>query len=238
MRKLLLVPAVMVGLVTLPATQAEAVEYGFYCVTNNGGCSILESQITVEIADGGSGSVDFTFDNSGPTASSITDVYFNDASANPANGSNPDSTIGDFFDWTSMSLSDSGSGVSFSTDCTPGDPPGANGFTDPAGACADAQSPVASNGVNPGESLTVNVELLAGQTFAELIEAIDEGLFSVGLHVQAIGTQSVSEAGLLDDGDTDGDGGGDDVIVAEPASLLLLGSGLLVAGARLRRRNT
>ena len=133
-------------------------------MTNNGGCSILESQITVEIADGGSGSVDFTFGNSGPTASSITDVCFNDASANPANGGAPDPTTGDFFDWTSMSLSDSGSGVSFSASCTPGDPPGANGFTDPAGACADSQAPVATNGVNPGESLTVNVELLAGQT--------------------------------------------------------------------------
>ena len=29
MRKLLLLPAVMIGLVTLPATNAEAVEYGF-----------------------------------------------------------------------------------------------------------------------------------------------------------------------------------------------------------------
>ena len=62
--------------------QANAALYSFYNITNNdaGDAAIGEAQLSVDVTDNGGNQVLFTFLNSGPEASSITDVYFDDNS--------------------------------------------------------------------------------------------------------------------------------------------------------------
>jgi hypothetical protein len=66
----------------LGSNPAAAAVLGFGCITNNlpGDCLIAEAQLTVDVTDPGGGQVLFTFSNSGPDDSSITDVYFDDGS--------------------------------------------------------------------------------------------------------------------------------------------------------------
>jgi hypothetical protein len=224
MRKLLVLPALLLGLLTLPVATAEALS--FDCITGNDpsntSCNILEDQISVDIADGGGGTVDFTFSNSGPLASSITDIYFDDDEA--------------FID--SLAVTGSTGIVAFSVGCTPPDLPGGETVGFETAACADADPPPGGgSGVDPFESVTLTATLLVGRTFAELLQAIEDDLFNIGVHVQAF-EGDFSEGGVLDDNvvDDDDDGGGDDLVVAEPTTLLLLGSGLVAVGARFRRR--
>ena len=57
------------------AAQA-ALTYSFGCITFNsdGNCGIGSTQLDLTVSDGGSGTVNFLFTNTGPRASSITDI--------------------------------------------------------------------------------------------------------------------------------------------------------------------
>ena len=218
----ILIPALLFGLLTLPAATAHADTFGFECVTNNnaGNCAILEAQMEVEVTSLDANTVQFEFSNSGPLASSIADIYFGDDTP--------------LFNWGTLAVTgDSGSGVAFSTGCSPGDLPG--GSFD-AAACSDSDEPPAPNGVGPSEFVTLTADLLAGKTFADLIGAINED-FQFGIHVQAFanGGSEGGEADVPTDV-TDLPVDITDVPGAEPTTLLLLGSGLAAVGARLRRR--
>ncbi len=69
------------GVFAAPQT-AHAVPFSFSNISANivGDAAIGEAQLTVEVTDAGNGQVSFLFDNAGPLASSITDVYFDDGS--------------------------------------------------------------------------------------------------------------------------------------------------------------
>ena len=67
----------------MAATSAQAVTIlSFVNISANsvGDAAIGEAQLSVAISDAGGGLVLFHFMNSGPAASSITDVYFDDGS--------------------------------------------------------------------------------------------------------------------------------------------------------------
>ena len=70
------------ALLIAPAkADATAINYGFGCITqsNVGDCAIGEAQMTVTVSDDGLvDQVRFLFENSGPAASSIADVYVDD----------------------------------------------------------------------------------------------------------------------------------------------------------------
>jgi hypothetical protein len=126
------------------STQASAETLSFYCITPNASaeCLIGASQLRVEATDNGDGRARFVFTNTGPAASSITDVYFDDG--------------------TLLGISqviNGGPGVDFSQGASPGNLPGGNAlspaFETTAGFSADSNPPVQPNGVNPGESLTI-----------------------------------------------------------------------------------
>src|SRR5262245_46650027 len=72
--------AVALGLIWFAASSAYAVPFGFSCVTNNsaGDCAIGSAQLSVDVTDAGGGLVQFNFTNSGPSASVIGQVYFDD----------------------------------------------------------------------------------------------------------------------------------------------------------------
>jgi hypothetical protein len=163
-----------VGLTAVLAARAQAVTYSFFCISNNlaGDCAIGEAQMTVDVTDPGGGQVDFTFSNSGPAASSITDVYWDDGAL------------------LGIATLTNGAGVDFSMGCSPGDLPAGNtvNFTTTVGFCADSDPPTQPNGVNPGETLIVTFNIQGGMTFADVLADLADGTLRVGIHVQGYAT--------------------------------------------------
>jgi hypothetical protein len=152
---------------------AAAVTYTFNGITNNnaGDTTVGETQLSVNVTDAGGGLVRFELLNAGPAASSITDIYFDDA--------------GLFADLNTIQES---AGVSFSEGASPGNLPGGNSitpkFTVTTGLLADSDPPVQPNGVNPGEWVAVYLALAAGQTFADVLADLADLSLRIGIHVQ------------------------------------------------------
>jgi hypothetical protein len=198
------------ALMLFAPTQSHAETFSFSCITGNSAtnCNALEDQVVLDVtADANPNLVNFRFTNTGSSASSITDVYFNDLK--PALLGLP-------------SYFTSSSGVSFAAGCSPGNVPGGGGsFGFVTSYCADSNSPTQPNGVNPGEWLNIQYTLQGDATFADVLAALYNETYRVGVHVQGF-ADGGSEAGVTQ--------------VPEPSTLLLAGSGLAFAVTRRRRR--
>jgi hypothetical protein len=186
------------------ASHASAVTYNFVGVSNNDATNTAtgQTQLTVDVTDLGGGSVGFTFSNSGPLASSITDVYWDDQSSVLGSGGGIAGSAGVSFAW----------GAS-----PPNLPAGQNiGFSvSPAGAAADSNAPTQPNGVNPGEWLTIVWQLVTGKTYADVLAALNlggdqAGSLRIGIHVQGFAN------------------GGSESFVNTPAPVPLPAAGLLL----------
>jgi len=137
--------------------------------------SIVETQIRMGVEAGGSGGVNFLFENLGPNNSAITAVYFQ----SPPPALLPPNPI------TSWS-----SGVKFSTDNT-GTP------TTPGGSIpwngtqwlAD-NDPGNANAVQPSEWINF---FFSGANYGDVITALNAGTWHTALHVQSIGLTGGSE---------------------------------------------
>lgn len=155
------------------ANVEAAPTYSFVNITNNdaGNAAIGEAQLFVELLDPGSSQVTFMFTNTGPEASSITDVYFDDGSL-----------LG------IASINDSLPGVEFSQSATPHDLPGRNNVAPPfettAGFSVDSDPPVQPYGVNPLEWLGITFDLAAGRSFGDVESDLASGALRIGIHVQ------------------------------------------------------
>jgi len=197
--------------------EASADTYTFTAITNNGGnTAAAEAQLRVDVTDAGMGQVLFTFYHDGMVAMSITDIYFDD-----------DGNLASIF-----SIDDSDPGVSFAVGATPGDLPGGNsvGFMATLGLTADSDPPTQPNGVNPGESVGILINLAGGKSFADVIAALGYGFESgglvIGIHVQGF-DGGFSEAFIT--------GGGDEPMVPVPSGVALGLAGLAPVMTRRRR---
>ena len=194
------------------STAAQAQNYSFSCVSNNSStnCATGEAQLGMTLTQG-VGYVDFLFNNAGPLASSITDVYW---------------------DWTGASNRYTGgaitssSGVSFSWGASPSNLPSGNGLTPSfsANLGADSNSPTQPNGVNPTEWVSFRLLTAVSTTAADLTS----GSLRVGLHVQGFsngGSESYVNRSTT-------------VVapVPEPEAYALMLAGLGVVGAVARRK--
>ena len=199
-----------------------AVTLTFDNITGNnlGDAAIGEAQLSV-VVDDPNGTMDlnadqvlFTFQNAGPDASSITDVYFDDGSL---------LGIADLID-----ADDNGGdpGVDFSEGASPGNLPGGNNanpsFQATAGFTADSDPPAQPNGVNPGETLGIIFDLQGTQTLADVYDELATGELRIGIHVQGFAS-----------------GGSESFVnnpVPEPSQYALLAAGLGLAIVFRRRQ--
>lgn len=148
------------------AAQA-ALTYSFGCITFNssGNCGIGSTQLDLTVSDGGSGTVNFLFTNTGPLASSITDIYF---------------------DWKAPELAltegalTQSAGVSFGWGATPTNLPAGNAIAFSSDLGLDSNVPTQPSGINPGEWLNIAF----GGSFDELVQGLHSSALLVGLHVQ------------------------------------------------------
>ncbi len=220
MNQFVKVAALAASVALAGATSAAALTYNFTNVTNNNATNAAAgaAQLSVDVTDAGAGKVAFTFNNAGPLASSITDIYWDDQSG----------SLG-----TRGAITAS-TGVSYSWGASPGNLPGGNtiGFSvSPRGAAADSDTPIQPMGVNPGEWVKLIWSLASGKTYADVLAALNfggdrAGSMRIGIHVQGFSN-----------------GGSESFVnstppapVPVPAAGLLLAAGLGAMGVMRRRR--
>ena len=205
--------AVAVLAALAPQAAEAGFEFGFSTVTNNNATNVAigQAQMKVDVTDAGGGLVLFRFSNApAGLASSITDVYFDDAK--PA-----------YFNTTIASIQNS-SGVTFTTPATPGNLPGGTGVGFVANISADSVSPIVASGVNSGEVLGIALSLKSGKTFNSVILALQSTALRIGIHVQGFangGSESFVNTTTPH-------------MVPEPTSLML--AGMALAGVVINRR--
>ena len=192
------------------SASANSITYNFAQITNNGNVNVA-SQLSVEVIDLGGNQVAFKFFNNVGTASSITDIYFDDGTL------------------LAMGTISSSAGVAFTAPATPSNLPGGQNinFNTTQQFSLDANNPSVANGVNAAnEWIMVAFTLQNGQTWADTIAALASGALRIGVHVQGIGPNGDSNSFVSSN--TVPDGG---------STMALLGSALFAAGLIGRRFN-
>jgi hypothetical protein len=215
MKRKLMMFGILMAIMFGFAITAQAIPYGFERITTNSSQDIA-AQLSVDVTSFSSTQVKFLFANAGPTASSITTIYFDDASL-----------------LSTPLIFDSPTSVDFATGATPANLPGGNSivpaFVANAALSTQRVNPPPDTGVNPGENVAIVFTLLGGNDFEDVLDDLASGDLRIGIHVQSIpviGSNETTSDSFINDG----------FKVPEPGTLLLLGAGLLGLWAIRRRK--
>lgn len=195
------------------AAIAQADTFGFHAITNNNPAQVAigEAQFFVDVTDpAGLNNILFTFRNTGPIASVIGQVYFDDQGA----------TNSLLLNIAAYNVGNVGT-VAFTPPATPAELPSANTAVPPFNTTdsfsAGADNPAPTNGVNSSEAFGIQFNLKGTFEFADVIAAINSGDLRMGIHGISLGTGP-------------GLGGSESFVnnpVPLPPSAFLMGSGLL-----------
>lgn len=149
-----------------------ATTYNFASITNTSATnsSAGAAQLTMTATAVGTTQVDFLFRNTGSTAMSVANIYFDDA-ATPI--------------LMACASITNGAGVSFSAGGSPSNLPSGANVSFVSAFRFRAANPAPSNGVNPGEQVTLRFNLAAGMDFDDVTGALDSQAMRVGMHVIA-----------------------------------------------------
>lgn len=173
-----LVPSVLAAAgvaITASMMSAEAATVGFqniFPTDNTNGDSIV-NQFSVDVTDAGSGQALFKFSNAGPVGSSITQIYWDDAT----------DVLSSIF---GIDAGTTSPGVSYTVSNNPGNLPQGNNinFNEEFKVQATNQQGVANNGVNINEMLGVLFNYSG--SFGDVETALNNGSLRIGMHVQSI----------------------------------------------------
>lgn len=203
----------MINGLLFAAICASAEFYSFDCITNNNidNAAIGEAQLglTVKQSTTNDRQIVFTFSNNGSEASSICDIYFEDAK--------PVDLVFDHFDQSN--------GVEFTVGANPAKLPGGKNVSFSTAYSYDSDSPRQPNGINPGESLDIIFDYVTSQdyntNYKSIIASLNSSDLRVGIHVQGFnrdGSESFVNS------------------VPEPTTTALLGISLLLLGFLPKRK--
>ena len=158
------------------------INFQLYPTGNNN--QLVASQLTLDVSAFGTSQALFRLSNTGPIASTISDVLFYDGAllGISALRDNNDQIAGQ------LGLAGVGftKGVPFRPDSLPRYP------TATYGADRDSRGGVA-NGVDNGEWLEILFDLKPGMSFQDLLNGLASGQVFAGLHVQGIGSTGGSD---------------------------------------------
>lgn len=200
-----------------PAAAAIVATMGFTGVSNNKvvdtAAGVAQLTVDLESIDNNASQVRFTFRNKGPKEMSITDIYWDQLYMRLAG---------------IASFTDSGAGVDFGVDASPANLPGGNSINFTADISADSNNPTQPMGVNPGEFVSVLMNLNVGHSLNSIVSDLNTGKLRIGIHVQGyVGGGSESFVNVKPIVGP--------IPAPEPGAIGLFGLGVLALGLRRRK---
>jgi hypothetical protein len=180
MKSSALLAIVALSVVLVPQAQATITTFGFDCITNNNAANAAEgeAQFFVDVLDGGSGQVKFTFRNTGPLSGVMAQIYFDGPSL------------------SGISSIINPQGVDFVQGANPGNLPAGHSITPTfdADLVAGAINPAPHWGVDHFEQVSIVCSMSNGQTLQSIVNNLSDGSLRLGIHAISMGDTEDSES--------------------------------------------